>query len=285
MANEIVRKSHIHRIYKDDDPTNDQWIDIERIDELRYISHSRYPRRERVWRFDWEDFDPKGLDIDGKPIPKKRIQDPTDDSNPNDANASVIEVPVRAVVYVTTAKKQQFQAYKHYFINDDSNTTRETHSRRIYHHDITSESLDQGGNPPRDPETYLNALGDQDSGQYLDVEILDKYWSKERESRDTHGHIKPGNWQEKKWVLDAVTDRLLREPLLDDDVAGGEPGFVPTSNPSSGAGGDVAGTVKIDPPWRLDPLQNIVNVNWGGLAVIFGPESADAPSQKKKQDT
>lgn len=33
----------------------------------------------------------------------------------------------------------------------------------------------------------------------------------------------------------------------------------------------------------LDFLTQIVNVNWGSLAVIFGPESRDAPSQKNSQ--
>jgi hypothetical protein len=40
---------------------------------------------------------------------------------------------------------------------------------------------------------------------------------------------------------------------------------------------------KADPPWRLDPLQNIVNINWGGLAVIFGPKDEDAPKQDNNQ--
>jgi hypothetical protein len=35
---------------------------------------------------------------------------------------------------------------------------------------------------------------------------------------------------------------------------------------------------KINPPYRLDPLQNIINISWGGgLAVIFGEEDTDAP--------
>jgi hypothetical protein len=38
-----------------------------------------------------------------------------------------------------------------------------------------------------------------------------------------------------------------------------------------------------DPPWRLDPLQNIVNINWGGLAVIFGSKDEDAPKQDPSQ--
>jgi hypothetical protein len=38
----------------------------------------------------------------------------------------------------------------------------------------------------------------------------------------------------------------------------------------------------VDPPWRLDPLQNIINVSWGGLAVEFGEKDHDAPGMKPK---
>jgi len=38
----------------------------------------------------------------------------------------------------------------------------------------------------------------------------------------------------------------------------------------------------INPPWRLSPIQNIVNVGFGGLAVIFGAQDTDAKVQEKK---
>lgn len=268
MSNGVIfRRSHIKRIFRDDDPESDQWVDVERLDVLVFISRIKYPWRKKVWAFDWGSFDPDGLDVDGNKIPKKKVQDPNDDSDPNDENASVVKVPVRAVVVVGTGKAGQYQEYKHYFVNDDSCKTRETHSRRIYHHDIAEGGLDDRNNPPRDPEDYFNSLSDQDEGQFVDVEILDRYWTNEVDGRGPHGERKTAAWQEKKWLINSDTDRLLRDPLLESDKVNLE-GFKDISNPSGGEGGEVAGSVTIDPPWRLDPLQNIVNVSWGGLLAV-----------------
>ena len=251
------RKSHIKRIYKDNDPSNDTWIDVERLDELRFRSKVGYQSREKTWKFDWDSFDPDGVDHDGNAIPYKAIQDPNDPDN-------VVNVPARRMVYVTEARDLKYQGYKHYFINDRSNSTRETYSRRVYHYDISADSLDENGDPPRDPSEYLNALGDKDNGQYVEVEVLNRYWTNEHESRDSHGNIKPSTWQEKKWVLDVSTDALLTDPGGDTSFDGS------VINPDAGP--------QVDPPWRLDPLQNIVNVSWlGGLAVEFGEAATDAP--------
>lgn len=35
--------------------------------------------------------------------------------------------------------------------------------------------------------------------------------------------------------------------------------------------------LEIDPPWRLDPLQNIVNVNWGGVYALVQVIAGSAP--------
>jgi hypothetical protein len=234
---------------------------------LRFVSKVNFPWREKVWQFDWSSFDPSGTDLDGNEIPKKLIQDPQDESKPTDPGASVVQVPVRGMVFVNEGIDYQWQGYKHYFINDASNATRETHSRLVYHHDISEKYLDDDGNPPSDPQDYLNALGDQDEGQYLEVEILDGYWTDEHEGRDDQGNKKPSTWQEKKWLLDSTDDPLLQDPIVGSDIP--KPGFSPTYNPDAGP--------TVDPPWRLDPLQNIINVNWGGLAVIFGPQGDDAP--------
>lgn len=261
-GDEVTRKSHIKRIYKDDDPTNSQWIDVERLDELRFVSKIQYPWREKRWVFDWAGFNP-----DGPNVTKKRIKQYRDDPD-----SDAIAVPARDMVAVTEGKEKYYQGYNHFFINDEGNTTRETHSRRIYHHDISEDNLDSNHNPPRDPQQYLNALGDQDQDQFIDVELLDKFWTNQNEGRGPHGEIKEGAWQEKKWLLnDQNVDPLLREPLFDSDFVNLD-GFGYIFNPSGES-------VTIDPPWRLDPLQNIVNVNWGGLAVIFGPEGDDAPKQ------
>lgn len=258
MSNgEVTRKSHIKRIYKDDDPkTNpDMWVDIERLDELRFVAKTKYPWREKRWKFDWDNFDP-----DGENVTKKKIK-----QHPDDSDDDAIEVPVRDMVVVTEGREQQYQGHKHFFINDDSCVTRETHSRRVYKHDILDDFLDDDKNPPRDPVDYVNALEKRDESVYVDVEILDKYWTNERETRDAHGNLRAGNsgiWQEKKWLLDSNVDPLLRDPLTqsDEDAGPVQDDFFQIFNPDAGP--------QVDPPWRLDPLQNIVNVSWAAHGVF-----------------
>jgi hypothetical protein len=238
-----TRKTHIKRIYKNDDPDTGLWVDIERIDELTYTSGTGFAQQEKVWTFDWSSFSPNG-----EGVTKKKIQDPNDDSDPNDPDAAVIEVPIRGQIVVTQGAKEQYQQYTHFFVNDKTNTSRTTHSRRVYHYDVPDDRLDENKNPPRDPQEYLNALGDKDDTQYLEVEILDEFLTNENENRDAHGQLKPSAWQEKRWLVNNASDTLLhdRDGDTSKDFA--------TKNPADG---------KIDPPWRLDPLQNIINVGLG----------------------
>jgi hypothetical protein len=248
MSNGDGRKSHIFRIYKDDDPQSDRWIDVERLDELSYHSGRGYQYRLKKWKFHWEDFDPDRAS-------KKQIFDPKDESG-----ETWIEVPIRDGITVHESTGDQYQSNKHHYVKDASNRSRETHSRRVYNHEIKDEYLDADGQPPSDPEDYFNSLGKQDLDQYVEIELLDRYWSKENESRDPQGKQKRSTWQKKRWTA-SENDPLLQDPMLETDEA--DPEFVPVENPDAGP--------SVDPPWRLDPLQNIVNVRWGaGLAVEFG---------------
>lgn len=260
---ENARKSHIKRIYQNDDPESSVWIDIERMDEVLVIS-SRGQRSH--WIFHWEEFDPDNS-------AKKRIEDPNDKD-------TYIDIPIRNSVRVVMPSG----AYEHRFLNDETNLSRSTHSRRIYHRDIKEDYLVEGL-PPRDPDDYLNSLDEQELGHYVEVEILDYYVSKGREDRDQHRHHqsihsmakrpKPAVTRNLKRVwLGKTGDPLLKEPLKEADLP--DPDFTPVYNPDAGP--------QIDPPWRIDPLQNIVNINWGGLAVIFGPEADDAPKPDKDKN-
>ena len=245
-----TRKTHIKRIYKNDDPDTGLWIDIEQIDELTYTSGVGFAQQEKVWKFDWSSFDP-----DGDGVSKKKIQAPNNNSDPDDPDAAVIEVPIREKLVVTQGAKEQYQQYNHFFANNNTNISRETHSRRVYHYDVPDDQLDENKNPPRDPQDYLNALGAKDNSQYLEVEILDKFWTNEKESRNSHGRLKPSTWQEKRWLVATASDALLhdRDGDTSKDFA--------TNNPADGV---------IDPPWRLDPLQNIVNINLANITFIGG---------------
>jgi hypothetical protein len=249
-----ARITHVERIFQDGNSESNTWVDVERIDELHLIINGT----QRVhYVFDWEP-----LESDGYVGPKKTIV------NPNDEN-SRIDIPVRELVHLVTPKGKATQQ----FVNDETNESRETHSRRIYYHEIKDSYLVEN-KPPRDPQLYLNSLGNQDTDQFIDVEIMEAYITNGYDANDIHGHPQPladgvpkgssGTRQRKKW-LGVTDDPFMNEPLLENDKEGGIPDFMFLRNPDAGP--------QIDPPWRLDPLQNIVNVAWGGgLAVEFYPE-------------
>lgn len=247
MANE-GRITHITRIYQNDDPDSGTWIDVERIDQLTVIVAGR---QRRTYQFDWDAIE-SGVADD-----HKTIADPHDPDN-------TIDLPIRNAIRLQFPRA----VYNHYFINDGTNQSRETHSRRIYHHEIKEDYL-RDGEPPRDPETYLDSLGQQDPDQFIDVELLDAYWTSGDDANDLYQHyqgLQAGMAKGPKTVRDQIhqwvgttNDPLLQDPLKADDVAGGEPGFMLEINPEAGI---------VDPPWRLDPLQNIVNVQWA-ITVRF----------------
>jgi hypothetical protein len=236
------RKTHIARIYKNDDRDSNTWVDIERIDELHVIVAG-----QRIhYTFDWERVESGTIGLS-----KKTLVNPNDESNK-------IDVPIRDKHRI----KFPQAVYNHYFLNDGTNKSRETHSRRVYNHAIKEAYL-VDNEPPRDPKIYQDALGEQDPEQYIDVEVIDAYWTKGDDSRDVFQHIlrlflggtfgdKTVTQQKKEWS-GATADPLIKDPLKEGDVEGGTPAFIPIKNPGAG---------EVDPPWRLDPLQNIVNIQW-----------------------
>jgi hypothetical protein len=251
------RVTRIKRIFQNDDKDSDTWIDVERIEELWVETGKGADWQERHYTFDWDDFD-----NNDQQNSKKKI------SNPDDPD-TFVEVPIRSGATLVM-RGARYQQYIHTFLNDETNKSRRTHSRKIYHYDIDADRL-KDGQPPSRPFEYKSARKDKDEDQHVEVEILEDYISSSRAGRDIHGRSgftrphgapTPGHWQQRIWHFEGSS-------LLDDDQGA----LTHINNPDAGP--------KIDPPWRLDPLQNIVNVNWGGLAVIFGPEAQPAPAFKK----
>lgn len=234
-----LRKAHVYRVYKDEDRDSDTWVDVERIDEIIYEKGQKFPGQLTRWQFDWQGFDPHGG-------PFKTLKNPDDKD-------STLDVPIRNEIKVLEGQRRdvngsyvtKYQEYRHIFNNSSDNTKRHTTPRRIYHYDISDDKLDDNKQPPSDPDDYVSVLKDRDKTQHVDVEVLVSYTTNEGSGRQ---------WWEKRW-LQADTD-----PFLD-------------KNFQPGQGGDAASDVGdsgIDPPYRLDPLQNIINVKWGGkLAVKF----------------
>lgn len=243
---ETGRKAHIKRIFKDNDTQSDTWVDVERIEELNVVIAGRQTVR---YKFDWDNT---------SSFDKKTLTDPHDQENK-------IDIPIRKSVRLEGPNGVR----NHYFLNTDSNKSRQTHSRRVYHHEIKQDYLEAENQPPKEPERYKDSLGRQDKDVFIDVELLDAYWMAGDTISDVHGHAGRAfrgrtdgsssvRGQNRKW-LGTVDDELLKEPMVQSDEPGGAPPFEPITNPERG---------QIDPPWRLDPLQNIVNVSWG-KNVIF----------------
>jgi hypothetical protein len=166
---------------------------------------------------------------------------------------------VRDSVIFETGSGYHWRTINHNFDNTADNTSRTVNARKVYHYAVPDSSLDENKQPPRNSDDYLNSLGDRDNSQYVRTEVLVSY-------RTTEGI--GFHWQEKNWQPSSDSDPLLRDPLKEDE---------PTNDGPAGTD-DANGDGGIDPPWRLDPLQNIVNVSWRGQQnFLLG--GGDKPSE------
>ncbi|MHC6150539.1 hypothetical protein ACVSQB_01960 [Bradyrhizobium elkanii] len=128
------------------------------------------------------------------------------------------------------------QVIYHSFDNSAENMGRKVAVRRIVNYETTvDDDYPEGGVIPK--EDYQKKAATKDKEQYLDFEFVQK-----RAFRDAD-------------QVYAISYK--NQPLID-------AAEMPDRSYSPG---------QINPPWRLDPLQNIVNVNFGSLAVEFFDES------------
>lgn len=245
------RRSHVVRIYKDDDKDSDSWIDVERIDHLVFEMNAGPLYIKQFFNFDWKSFDPK----DTKTTQKKKVFAPG--SDPKDKDADFVEVPIRRAIGMeaNTGFEYQKSTYKLKNNSGEDQVNRKIKVRKVGHFDV--DSIDNKGQPPSKPQDYVDAINKEskDEDNALEVEVIVSFYTEHGKGYTFKRHI---------WNLHSEEDITL---IFD--------GNVKKWVKSSGDG-------DIDPPWRLDPLQNIVNHNFGGLAVIFGEKDKDAPPQKKK---
>lgn len=179
---------------------------------------------------------------DKRDTEKRRVEDPEDKDN-------YVEIEVGEEVHMASLRDVD-----RVFFNDPppSETERDIEVHKVIHRGINDGFLkdDERGQkqPPSDPEDYLRAIkatGDTDEGQYLNVEVIGEW------SVHGTGQAIPGRSITKtRWTPNTEASELRPADKESDKKA---------------------------KPVRLDPLQNIVNVSWGGLAVDFGDKAADAP--------
>jgi hypothetical protein len=219
----------------------------------------------------------------------RRIKNPDGDGAPSDADV-IVEV-IDEISFIDPSR--QYQQFTWAFDNSEDS------SRQV--HAVTVIGSDSG-----DPAHAVPLMGDDRSsisGSTVDVERVDQYkvidpteqhqetWttldnaSEDRfavdyvpsggDNRETHDvkiHSKDGS----AWLLIRRTDAFTiaggadeqyweTEFSLDNkDADAGDPAPTDLADPTT----DWDGTT-INPPWRLDPFQNIVDVSWSGLAVVF----------------
>lgn len=259
-----TRKTHVIRILgtnRNGDILPDLWVDVERMDLIKYKTQTAagwYQGAQDTLR--WMD-DPTADDYnpDGNPA-RKTINVKVCDPSANDVNDPDEWVNIPVIVSMKTRfaggsdtdQTSDSVGGVGRFVNSQLNKARVVETRRIEHYDT---NIDDAAQAAFSADPTLKAYvvpGDQytkddssaDDSQYVEHEVI-KYLK----LRGNQGTISAR----------AAQTKLLNEYLIDES----EPAQL-----------DVVGENGINPPYRLDPYQNIVNVSFGGLAVEF-----DAPTK------
>lgn len=230
MSGEDERKTHIERFYGEGDNA-DCWIDVEMLDQL--VVTSKGQKTVHTFFTDKVDRD------DARSSSKKRIKNPQDETQ-------YVEIDVW-----DNYRAAGVQGTQRYFNNaDGGETTRIVDVRKIVNRDIDDADLVADKKPPSDPQEYLNVLKDPDKGQYVYVEVV-KDWQEKGTGKPRYGTGQTGVGQ----ATDGQEVGQKQHFVIEVDNS--------TVLPSSGGGGGDDVT-----PVRLDPLQWIVNVNWGGDVIV-----------------
>jgi hypothetical protein len=197
-----------------------------------------------------DDYDPDGnparnINTDPSQVTVKVCS--PDETNVNDPEEWVEIKIIKSLRGLYTGQEDGDTGLMDRLRNDDLNGSRVVEVRKICHYDT---NIDDAAQAAFDADPTLTAYvvpGDQytrdnttkDDTQYVDHEII-TYLKHSGNARDVNGQ----NRQTK----------LLNQYQIDD------------SDPRDGT---VIGASGLNPPYRLDPYQNIININFGSLAVEF----------------
>jgi hypothetical protein len=143
-------------------------------------------------------------------------------------------------------------------VGDEDVADREVRVVKVYNNDLAGfeMSREDGTHPKIVPyEDYLKQLqqGKKDTSQYIDYELTIRYFHS-FQTEEQRGGV-----QGQMIAMSLAENQEIYENYFDN----GDPKAV-----------DVDGTPSVV---RTDPLQSIVNLSWGGLAVIFAPKDQDSP--------
>jgi hypothetical protein len=253
------RKTHVVRLFgtnKKGEVLTDVYIDLERIDSSKASitggSLSMFQGVERKYR--WLD-DPTGNDyaVEGQhptretEIVKVCSPDEVDVNNPEEW----IEVAVTKQCEINTSENN-YQRLVEKIVNDETNELREVVVRRIAHYDTNiDEAVEKAISA--DPELrsfvvpgekYIKDEESKDADEFVEHEIILTLISHQNVTQSNGDHSD-----------EEIKTHLLNQYLIDE---------------SEKLGRDrVIGLNGINPPYRLDPGQNIINVSFGGAVEFF----------------
>jgi hypothetical protein len=247
------RKTHVTRIFgtnRQGELLGDLWADVERMDLIK--SALQVPP-DMQWqavqrKLLWCD-DPNGADYSPDGTPSRKIEilkvcDP--DESVDDPDEWIPIKVIRGLrSRVETGTEDNGGSAQDRFLNYDVTTSRVVEVRKIVHFDTNIDDRAQaaadGGALEYviDSDDYQKDTSTKDETQYIDHEIA-TYIKHKGNAGDVSG-------------IGRQT-KLLNQYLID---ASDEPS------------GKVVGAGGVNPPYRLDPYQNIINVSFGGLAVQF----------------
>jgi hypothetical protein len=268
------RKTHITRIFgtnRKGERLEHIWADLERMDVIKSamqlpptfsgVTDQNPKAIPQQWqgvqrRFRWCD-DPFGDNYqpDGTPSRNLEILKLCDPKNTPDVSDPDEWIPVK-VVKAIRAKVEGGGAdgvngmdrYLAFVTNDELQSSRVVEVRRVIHKDTNYDAIAQQA-ADADPllkeyvipsDDYRKDDDSSDDNQYVEYEVIKAL---------KHS----GNAQETSGINRQT--RLLNQYLIDESEA---------------PQGDVVGPGGINPPYRLDPFQNIVNINFGvDVIVVF----------------
>jgi hypothetical protein len=267
------RKTHIIRIFgtnQNGDLLSDIWADLERIDQAHVTSQSPESQWQGiVEKFRWvddpnaNDYNPDGNQSRKQVLVKLCSPDEPDQSNPAEW------IPIQVVKSMRTLENDnviqgQWGAvtlHKNDDPNLDVTNTRKVSVRKISHYDTNidddAQAAATNGNTAYvvSSDQYTKDLTTKDDSQFVNHEVILAY--KSRNSGDS----RTGSGDDQGMQV-----KLKNQYLIDD-----------SDDPDSDA---IVGDNNFNPPWRLDPYQNIVNVQLGGATEfeVDSNMSLDTPA-------
>jgi len=266
------RKAHVKRVFHDNgDGTIDEdtWIDVLRVDLLPVAfeadAHDGAIGQIVYLQVKWLDdvLDGQAGDVQNensnlaRDTEQLRIRNPDDPDSDTDVKLYLIRTlnVFREGIRRGTAGQKIYLRFANGIFGDaqqdTESTTRLVTPIKVVNNDLDGNDIQQGHTVDWDAYQQWLQNGTQDDSSHLDVEVTD-LWRKKFQADEING-------VEGQVIVWAPANKQV-EALF---AAGDEDAV------------DINGNRCVV---RTDPLQTIVNVQMGGLAVIFGPQDADAPT-------